>query len=84
MLNKTEMITLLQQRVLAKLPDAQVDVHAYKGNDHFKMQVSSASFIGTSRVQQHQMVYQALGELMQQQVHALALTTTIPKENNNE
>ncbi|GAV20470.1 transcriptional regulator BolA [Mariprofundus micogutta] len=62
------------------IPDAQVQVHLYSGDDHFEMNVVSASFAGKSRIAQHQMVYAALGEHMKQAIHALALKTSIPKE----
>jgi stress-induced morphogen len=39
----------------------------------------SPAFRGKSRVQQHQMVYQALGERMGGALHALALTTAAPE-----
>ncbi|RLB47119.1 MAG: BolA family transcriptional regulator [Deltaproteobacteria bacterium] len=49
------------------------------GKDHYKAVVVSAAFDGKSRVQQHQMVYRALGELMAGPVHALALQTYTPE-----
>jgi len=72
-----EVIELIRQ----SMPDAEVQVNVYSGDDHFEMQVVSASFVGKSRIQQHQMVYAALGDQMKQAIHALALKTSIPKEN---
>ena len=46
--------------------------------DHYAAQVTSATFVGKSRVQQHQMVYQALKGRMGDQLHALALQTNAP------
>ncbi len=63
------------------IPDADVQVNLYSGDDHFEMQVISASFVGISRIKQHQMVYAALGDQMKQAIHALALKTSIPKES---
>jgi len=63
------------------IPDADVQVNLYSGDDHFEMQVISASFVGVSRIKQHQMVYAALGDQMKQAIHALALKTSIPKES---
>lgn len=57
--------------------------------DHYRAVVVSASFEGKSRVQQHQLVYRALGEWMKGPVHALALETHTPdgwsakKENSD-
>ena len=44
-------------------------------NDHFAAMVTSAAFKGKSRVQQHQMVYEALGGRMGGALHALSLQT---------
>jgi len=47
--------------------------------DHWQATVVAAAFEGKSRVQQHQAVYRALGELMDGPVHALALSTYTPE-----
>ena len=47
--------------------------------DHWEALIVSDAFAGKSRIQQHQMVYAALGELMKGQVHALALQTYSPE-----
>ncbi|MEQ1672773.1 MAG: BolA/IbaG family iron-sulfur metabolism protein, partial [Hyphomicrobium sp.] len=49
-------------------------------NDHWAAHVVSAAFKGKSRVQQHQMVYDALGGRMGGVLHALQLTTGVPTE----
>ena len=49
-------------------------------DDHWSARVISASFKGKSRVQQHQMVYRALGSRMGNELHALALQTGVPEE----
>jgi len=72
-----EVVAMIKQGI----PDADVQVQVYSGDDHFEMQVSSARFAGLSRIKQHQMVYAALGDQMKQAIHALALKTSIPKEN---
>ena len=46
--------------------------------DHFRATVVASSFDGRTRVEQHQAVYAAIGELMRGPVHALALTTHTP------
>jgi len=71
-----QVIAMIRQGI----PDADVQVNVYSGDDHFEMQVTSASFVGVSRVKQHQMVYAALGDQMKQAIHALALKTSTPKE----
>ncbi|HXH72785.1 MAG TPA: BolA/IbaG family iron-sulfur metabolism protein [Mariprofundaceae bacterium] len=65
----------LCELVLKAIPDAEVSVRLYAGDDHFEMEVVSPSFAGKTRIAQHQMVYAALGENMRAAVHALALKT---------
>jgi stress-induced morphogen len=48
--------------------------------DHYAAYVVSDSFRGKTRVQQHQMVYQALKGRMGNELHALALQTSAPKD----
>lgn len=62
------------------IPDAEVNVRLYSGDDHFEVEVVAESFAGKSRVAQHQMVYAALGDHMRAAIHALALKTSTPKE----
>lgn len=62
------------------IPGAEVSVHLYAGDDHFEVEVVADAFRGKSRVVQHQMVYAALGENMKEAIHALALKTSVPKE----
>ena len=61
------------------LPDAEVVIEDLAGDgDHYKAHVSSAAFAGKSRIQQHKMVYEALGGRMGGELHALQLTTSVP------
>lgn len=50
------------------------------GESHFTVRIESAAFTGLNRVQRQRLVYKALGELMQHQVHALAMETKAPGE----
>lgn len=68
----------LKKLIEAALPAAQVSVQG--DGDHFEATVISEAFEGKSRVQQHQMVYGSLGDLMQGAVHALALRTFTPEQ----
>lgn len=47
---------------------------------HFEAVVVSDAFAGKSRVQRHQLVYQTLGELMREEIHALSMKTYTPEE----
>ncbi len=61
------------------IPDAEVVIEDLRGDgDHYAAQVTSATFVGKSRVQQHQLVYQALKGRMGDELHALALQTNPP------
>ena len=48
--------------------------------DHWSARVVSEAFRGKTRVQQHQMIYQALQGRMGEQLHALALQTSAPED----
>lgn len=66
--------------IRAGIPDAEVEMTDLAGdNDHWAARVTSASFAGVPRVKQHQAVYAALGGRMGGVLHALQLTTAVPK-----
>jgi acid stress-induced BolA-like protein IbaG/YrbA len=71
----------IQQLIQAGLPNAEVRVSGDDGQ-HFEALVVSPDFAGKSLVQQHQMVYRALGDHMRDAViHALALQTLTPEQH---
>ena len=47
---------------------------------HFEAVIVSPAFRGKSRVQQHQLVYAALGERMRAEIHALSMLTYTPED----
>jgi acid stress-induced BolA-like protein IbaG/YrbA len=47
---------------------------------HFEAVIVSPAFRGKSRVQQHQLVYRALGERMREEIHALSMQTFTPED----
>lgn len=66
----------LKALLTGAFPDARIEVTDLTGtSDHFQALVVTPAFEGKTRIEQHQMVYAALGELMKGEVHALALTT---------
>ncbi|MDP3371340.1 MAG: BolA family transcriptional regulator [Candidatus Paracaedibacteraceae bacterium] len=72
-------ITELRQLLSEAFPDAMIDVVDLAGdNDHYQASITSSQFEGKNRVQQHQMVYQALKGKMGDELHALALKTRTP------
>jgi BolA protein len=50
------------------------------GGSHFTLHIESVRFAGTSRVERQRMVYAALGNLMDERVHALSIRATAPGE----
>lgn len=50
------------------------------GQTHWRLSIVSRRFAGEPTVARHRMVYQALGELMQHPIHALAITARSPEE----
>ena len=71
----------LEQMIRTSLPDAKVDITDLRGDgDHYAAHVVSKAFVGKTRVQQHQMVYKALGGRMGGELHALALQTSAPQK----
>ena len=71
----------IEKFIREALPDATIEIRDLAGDgDHYSAHVVSAAFVGKSRVQQHQLVYNALGGRMGDVLHALALTTAVPKD----
>jgi len=72
-----EVRTLLEKNFpgdIVRLTDPRGD------SKHFHCVVVSGKFSGKTPVQQHQMVYQALGEAMNEAIHALAIRTYTPEQ----
>lgn len=69
----------LHSLIKEALPDAEVRIDDLAGDgDHYAATVISSAFQGKTRVQQHQMVYNALKGRMGGELHALALQTNVP------
>ena len=69
----------IERAIRESLPDAEVRIDDLAGDgDHYRAHIVSEQFRGKSRLQQHQLVYQALGGRMGGELHALALTTSAP------
>lgn len=72
----------IEQLILEGIPDAQIRIEDLRGDgDHYAAYITAASFIGKTRIQQHQMVYAALKDKMGGELHALTIQTSVPKEN---
>ena len=65
------------------IPNAEVTIEDLRGDgDHYAAHVISSAFKGKSRIQQHQMVYKALKGRMGNELHALALQTSVPQNSD--
>ena len=70
----------IETMIKAAIPDAEVTIRDLAGDgDHYAATVLAESFRGKSRVQQHQIVYEALKAEMGGKLHALALQTGTPE-----
>lgn len=69
----------IESLIKQALPGAEVEMTDLAGdNDHWAAKVTAPQFAGKTRVQQHKMVYDALGGRMGGVLHALQLTTAVP------
>jgi len=73
----------LEQLIESEIPDTKATVTRPRGpedDDHLAAEVVSPAFEGRSLVEQHEMVYDALGELMTTDIHALEVSTRTPDD----
>jgi stress-induced morphogen len=70
----------IERLIKEGIADAEVEITDLAGDDnHFAATIISAQFAGKSKLQQHQLVYKALGGVMGDALHALQLKTLAPK-----
>ena len=71
----------IERLIREALPDAEVEIRDLAGDgDHYAARIVSAAFRGKNRVQQHQLVYKALGDRMREEIHALSMQTYAPED----
>jgi len=86
-----ERVATIRDRLLVALMPDELDVvdeshlhaghaGARDGRGHFRVHVVSSAFDALPLIRRHQLVYTALGELMQTDIHALAIETLAPGE----
>lgn len=78
-------MALAHEKIMALLveafPDAQINLKDLGGNnDYFALIITSKTFSGKTKIEQHKMVYDALQGHMGTSLHALSLKTHLPKE----
>jgi BolA protein len=57
---------------------------ARDGRGHFNVSIVSERFAGAKRLERHRMIYAALGDLMQTDIHALSVVALTPAESQSE
>ena len=87
-MNRIERIQALLQSALTPaecVVDDESHLHAghagaASGGGHYRLRLVSTHFEGLSKVARHRLVYDALQEMMRQEIHALAMTLLTPGE----
>lgn len=87
-MNRVEQIrATLQSALQPSVLDIEDESHLHAGHagaatgrGHFRLLIVSAAFAGLPPVQRHRRVYEALGGLMQTDIHALSITAKTPDE----
>jgi stress-induced morphogen len=70
----------VRARLVRAFPDAEIDLTDLTGTqDHYGARVVTAAFEGKSMIEQHQLVYGALADVMDGPIHALKLQTFTPR-----
>lgn len=83
--------TLIENRLREVFQPVKIEVHddshrhaghegAKSGGGHFVVTIVSLQFRGKNPVQRHQMIYQALGDMMKKEIHALSIQALAPDE----
>lgn len=81
----------LMQEKLAKLQPNEIEIMddsalhaghagAKSGGGHYRLRIISSNFADLNTLARHRLVYATLGDLMQQQIHALTITALTPAE----
>ena len=66
----------IEKYIKEALPDASIEIQDLTGDgNHYSATVTSSSFKGKSRIEQHKMVYNSLQGKMGNELHALAIKT---------
>lgn len=66
----------IKQLIIAKFPDSDIKIEDLRGDrNHYELTLISEKFSGMDKVSQHRMVYDALGDIMGNDLHALVINT---------
>ena len=71
----------IEELILKTFPNAKITIDDLRGDgDHYAAQIITEEFKGKTRVQQHQMIYNAMEGKVGKELHALALNTSAHKD----
>ena len=71
----------IEELILKTFPNAKITIDDLRGDgDHYAAQIITEEFKCKTRVQQHQMIYNAMEGKVGKELHALALNTSAPKD----
>ena len=71
----------IEELILKTFPNAKITIDDLRGDgDHYAAQIITEEFKGKTRVQQHQMIYNAMEGKVGKELHALALNSSAPKD----
>ena len=86
-----ERIAMIRERLTTALSPVMLDIideshkhaghaGARQGGGHFIVKIASAAFAGQGLLQRHRLVYEALGDAMHKDIHALSIQAYTPQE----
>lgn len=84
---RAQLVRELRSAVVELVDDSHLHAGhagAREGKGHFRVRIVSPDFAGLRPLQRHQLVYRALGELMQTDIHALNIVALTPEEAGAE
>ncbi|MBI5041113.1 MAG: BolA family transcriptional regulator [Gammaproteobacteria bacterium] len=84
-------VAMIRQRLTAALAPTELEIQddsakhaghagARSGGGHYNVRIVTREFSGKSLVQRHRMVYDALGDAMHEEIHALSIQAKTPDE----
>ena len=90
----SERIDMIREKLTTALSPEQLDIidesHLHAGHPgarggggHFNVTIVSKAFEGESLLARHRMVYDALGDAMKNEIHALSIKANTPEESQN-
>ena len=66
----------IKKLITSSIPDATIEIKDLVGdNNHYSAKISSKTFNGKSKIEQHKLVYKSLKGKMGNELHALSITT---------